>query len=221
MFSVIFEVQPKDAAHRDQYLAHARDLKPQLEQIDGFIDIERFARRDRESRMLSLSTWRDEKALIRWRTLEQHHDIQEKGRFEIFADYSLRVGEIISDSHVPPGQRLREQRFDQTEIGVAKIVTLDEYPPNAPGMSNEDARLERVSTFGILGLIEVGIFDSMYNPGKVLVLTAWRDEDARTGASHGANDASGLRRRTVRVVREYGMFDRREAPQYYRAIERS
>lgn len=221
MFSVMFEVQPKDAAHRDEYLAHAKDLKPQLEQIDGFIDIERFARRDHESRMLSLSTWRDEKALTRWRTFEQHHHIQEMGRFEIFADYSLRVGEIISDSHVPPGQQLREQRFDETEIGAAKIVTLDEHLPNAHETSSEDALLERLPTFGIQGLIDVGIFDSIYNPGKVLILTAWRDETARIGASHVANDASDVRRRIVRLVRQYGMFDRREAPQYYRAIERS
>lgn len=31
----------------------------------------------------------------------------------------------------------------------------------------------------------------------------------------------GARLRRVRVVRDYGMFDRREAPQFYPAIERA
>lgn len=209
MFSVIFELRPKDAAHRDEYLAHAKDLKPLLERIDGFIDNERFAKRDHDGRMLSLSTWRDEKALVRWRTLERHHHVQEKGRFEIFADYFLRVGEIISDSLVPRGEQLREQRFDETEVGAAKVVTL------------ETASSEPLLTIGSMqGPIEVGIFDSISNPGKVLILTAWRDDTARTGAAQAFSDARDVHRRTVRIVREYGMFDRREAPQYYRAIER-
>ena len=54
--------------------------------------------------MLSLSIWADEKAVIRWRTHAMHHGVQEKGRFEVFEDYHLRVGEITADTHVPPGQ---------------------------------------------------------------------------------------------------------------------
>jgi hypothetical protein len=37
MFSVIFEVQPRPE-HRDTYFARGRLLRPELEQIDGFVD---------------------------------------------------------------------------------------------------------------------------------------------------------------------------------------
>ena len=72
-------------------LSLAKQLKPKLEAIDGFIDNERFKSKRDERRVLSLSTWRDEKALVRWRTHGEHHRVQEKGRFEVFEDYRLRV----------------------------------------------------------------------------------------------------------------------------------
>src|ERR1700679_819927 len=103
MFAVIFEVKPRKERF-DDYLALAKTLKPELERIDGFIDNERFGSKRIEGRILSLSTWRDEKAVIRWRTLGVHHEIQAKGRLEIFEDYHLRVGEITADTHIPQGQ---------------------------------------------------------------------------------------------------------------------
>jgi len=221
VFSVIFEVHPKDAQHREEYLGHAKELKPELEQIDGFIDNERFESRNNEGRVLSLSTWRDEKAVVRWRTLPHHHEIQEKGRFEIFFDYYLRVGEITADTHIPEGQVLREQRFDETEIGSAHAVTIVEIPPSADGKSAEDAVAANQPVTGTAGLTDVEVFDSIYNPGKVLILAGWRDEPAIAGAPQSTDGKPDVRRRTVRVVREYGMYERREAPQYYRPVERT
>ena len=57
----------------------------------------------REGWILSLSNWRDEKSLVRWRTHRRHHEIQQKGRDEILADYHLRVGQITADNQVPTG----------------------------------------------------------------------------------------------------------------------
>ena len=111
MFAVIFEVNPKPEQW-ESYLGYARLLRPELEQIDGFIANERFSSRRREGWLLSLSIWRDEKAVIRWRTLAQHHEVQQKGRLEVFRDYHLRVGEIISDNQLPAGQNLPQQRLD-------------------------------------------------------------------------------------------------------------
>ena len=197
MFVVIFEVQPKPERW-DEYLELAKLLKPELEQIDGFIDNERFASRRTQGRLLSLSTWRDEKSVIRWRTFALHHQVQDKGRAEILRDYHLRVGEVVADTHIPDGQRLLQQRLDQTEVGAAKEVTvqegsIDALPPVGPG------------------LIDQELFDSIYTPGKSLLLGSWRD--AAPEATGG-----GLRHRRVRVVRDYGMRDRREAPQYYPAV---
>ena len=113
MFAVIFEVNPKPEQW-EAYLGYAKLLRPELEQIDGFIDNERFSSLRREGWLLSLSIWRDEKAVIRWRTRARHHEVQQKGRSEVFGDYHLRVGEIIADNRLPAGQVLREQRFDET-----------------------------------------------------------------------------------------------------------
>src|SRR6202041_2683608 len=117
--AVIFEVQPK-SDRWDQYLDLAKQLRPELEQIAGFIDNERYKSSRIEGRLLSLSTWADEKSVIRWRTHAMHHGVQEKGRFEVFEDYHLRVGEISADNEVPRGQKLKELRFDETEVGNAK-----------------------------------------------------------------------------------------------------
>src|SRR6266849_3002323 len=124
MFAVIFEVNPKPEQW-DAYLGYAKPLRPELERIDGFIDNERFSSMRRPGWLLSLSTWRDEKAVIRWRTFARHHEVQQKGRFEVFRDYHLRVGEITGDNQLAAGQSLREQRFDETEA-AAKLVALSE-----------------------------------------------------------------------------------------------
>src|SRR5687767_7961647 len=123
MFSVIFEVHPK-AERWDDYLGYARVLRPELERIDGFVDNIRYRSLTRPGWLVSLSNWRDEKALVRWRTHAAHHGVQERGRFEIFHDYHLRVGQITRDTGLPEGQSLAEQRLDETEAGAATTVML-------------------------------------------------------------------------------------------------
>lgn len=110
MFAVLFEVFPK-ADQWDAYLANAKALRPELEKIDGFIENIRYKSLTREGWILSWSQWRDEKAVVRWRTSMRHHFVQEKGRAEILRDYHLRVGQITQDSQVPAGQMLAEQRL--------------------------------------------------------------------------------------------------------------
>ncbi len=217
MFAVIFEVQPK-AEEMDTYLDLAMMLRPELERIEGFIDNERFTSQNTEGRILSLSTWRDEKAVIRWRTLGVHHSVQERGRTEVFADYHLRVGEITTDSQVPEGQSLRQERFDSTAIGKAQAVTITEVPPGAAILSPDVYN-------GAEGLVDWERYDGITIPGKGLWLASWRDEAAiaRWQASHaqrsGETENGTIRQRAVRIIRDYGMRDRREAPQYYPPVE--
>src|SRR5215467_6484888 len=116
MFAALFEVRPK-TTHWDAYLGTAKMLRPELENIDGFVDNIRYRSLTRDGWILSLSSWRDEKALVRWRTKMRHHQAQEKGRDEILADYHLRVGQVTADNQLPMGYVLNEQRFDETEVG--------------------------------------------------------------------------------------------------------
>ncbi len=96
MIAVIFEVSPKDG-HKQEYLDLAAYLRPFLDKIDGFISIERFESLYEPGKILSLSFWRDEKAVEEWRKLEQHRGIQAKGRAEVFENYQLRVASVMRD----------------------------------------------------------------------------------------------------------------------------
>jgi heme-degrading monooxygenase HmoA len=96
MIAVIFEVTPTPGRTQD-YLDLAASLRPELEKMDGFISIERFASLINDGKILSLSIWRDEEAVKRWRSLEAHRLAQAKGRSGIFADYRLRVASVIRD----------------------------------------------------------------------------------------------------------------------------
>jgi heme-degrading monooxygenase HmoA len=96
VIAVIFEVEPHDA-HRNDYFRIAADLRPLLDEIDGFISIERFQSLSDESRILSLSFWRDGAAVAQWRTLEAHRAAQSAGRAQIFRDYRLRIAHVVRD----------------------------------------------------------------------------------------------------------------------------
>ena len=224
MFAVIFEVQPKANKFKD-YLDLAKLLKPKLEAIEGFIDNERFESKRSKGRVLSLSTWADEKAVIRWRTQGEHHGVQEKGRSEVFEDYHLRVGEITADTAPPKAVAVTEQRFDATEIGEAKLVTITELEPREK--STLGAKADQLGAHlglraGTDGLIDQEVFESIYNPGKLLLLAGWRDaEAAKAWTPTKPYAAASLRHRHVRIIRDYGMSDRREAPQFYPDVKRA
>lgn len=96
MIAVIFEVEPAPG-ERQTYLDEAVDLKPVLETIDGFISVERFQSLASEARMLSLSFWRDEASIARWRNMPRHRAAQHMGRESVFAEYRLRIAAVIRD----------------------------------------------------------------------------------------------------------------------------
>jgi heme-degrading monooxygenase HmoA len=114
MIAVIFEVQPHPDKVGD-YLHAAERLRPLLNEIDGFISIERFESLSRPGRILSLSYWRDEYAVHQWRNVEAHRLVQAEARRNLFADYELRVATIVRHygmhdrSAAPDDSRLAHQ----------------------------------------------------------------------------------------------------------------
>ncbi len=96
MIAVIFEVIPTPG-RKQEYLDLATNLRPELDNIDGFISIERFASLTEEGKILSLSFWRDEQAVMEWRQLASHRAAQSRRRNGVFADYRLRVAGVIRD----------------------------------------------------------------------------------------------------------------------------
>ncbi len=112
MIAVIFEAEPH-ADRKQSYLDAAATLRPLLNEIDGFISIERFESLTIAGKVLSLSFWRDEEAVLRWRNVERHREIQSAGRNHIFAGYRLRVAQVVRDyglnerEQAPPDSRTR------------------------------------------------------------------------------------------------------------------
>jgi heme-degrading monooxygenase HmoA len=222
MFSVIFEVNRKPD-HLDEYLDLAKQLKPILHTIDGFVDNERFESQLRQGWLLSHSTWRDEKSVVRWRTEAEHHGVQEKGRFHIFQDYHLRVGEVVSDTAPPKEAPIREKRFDETEVGIAKYATFTEILPAVGSTFGAQAQTIPAHvglSLSVHGLKGHDVWKSIHIEGKFALVCAWGDlAAARSWNPSAFSGAKDIRHRIVRVVREYGMYDRREAPQYYADVE--
>ncbi len=112
MIAVIFEVTPHPE-RRAEYLDIAAELRPLLDEIDGFISIERFQSLADPSKILSLSFWRDDAAVAAWRQTEPHRAAQSIGRAEIFATYRLRIATVLRDyglhdrAEAPPDSRER------------------------------------------------------------------------------------------------------------------
>ena len=96
MIAVIFEVEPAPG-RTDDYLDIAAGLRPIVEDIDGFISIERFQSLVHPEKILSLSYWRDEDAVQAWRNVAEHRQAQEDGRHGIFSDYRLRIASVVRE----------------------------------------------------------------------------------------------------------------------------
>jgi heme-degrading monooxygenase HmoA len=96
MIAVIFEVWTA-AGEQPNYLELAAALRDDLARIDGFISVERFQSLTEPGKILSLSFFRDEEAVHRWRNHAGHRATQARGRNGVFADYRLRVASVIRD----------------------------------------------------------------------------------------------------------------------------
>jgi heme-degrading monooxygenase HmoA len=96
MIAVIFEFTPAQGRKQD-YLDLAAGLGAEVKDFDGFISIERFESITAPGRFVSISFWRDEEAVRKWRNVQKHREAQAKGRAGIFTSYRLRVASVIRD----------------------------------------------------------------------------------------------------------------------------
>lgn len=107
MYAVIFEFVPAEGRKKD-YFARAEALRRHLADMPGFISVERFESLSEPGKLLSLSFWRSEADIARWRNHDDHRASQRAGRSGIFADYRLRVARVMRDygpddrSQAPP-----------------------------------------------------------------------------------------------------------------------
>jgi hypothetical protein len=172
-----------------------------------------------------LSSWRDEKSVVRWRTARNHHLVQQKGRADILESYHLRVGEIFSDNRLPAGMELLNQRNDETEIGegtMATIITATR-PTGHPSNIVACSQFLGLDIFSGSALVDWDVYDAVLTPGDLCLMLVWKDCSAVRHFEDGERmllpDTHRIRH--VRIVRDYTMLDRREAPQYYPAVNRA
>lgn len=194
MFAVIFEVEPKPDRW-DDYLAQARALAPVLAGIDGFLEVRRHRGRNAPGRLLSLSLWRDEKSVIRWRREASHHAAQQAGRGGIFNDYRLRVAEVTHDDGAP----LARMRMDLTEAATPQALSILMLPPGTQAPALPPKAIDSV------------LYDDLSEPGRSVMLIGWPD---LISARFWQPPPAG-RRLEAAVIRAYGMRDRAEAPQFH------
>ncbi len=197
MFAVIFEVHPRVDGYQ-QYLDTAKELRPLLDEITGFQSIERFGSTTREGWILSLSFWTDEAALTEWRVLERHHQAQQVGRDKVFQDYRIRVGQVFHDEDFGSSVRIATRRSAYMDPVLRKMSFVTILEATGTILTDPDAEQ----------------FDSFYTEGKSALLRGWTDEAAATAYRDQAA-ATGHRLRIIEVERDYGMFDRHQAPQYF------
>ena len=96
MIGIIFEVWPK-TERKDEYLKTAAEMRAMLDELDGFISVERFESLTEPGKILSLSFFRDEETVERWRNTLEHRQAQAMGRNDFFDDYRIRVVETMRD----------------------------------------------------------------------------------------------------------------------------
>lgn len=218
MFSVLFEILP-GADQRGAHAALGESLVPELEQVPGFVDSVLYKSLLREGWLLSLSTWRDEKAVVRWRTSRHHHDAQVIGRAEMLEDYRFRVCEVTYDTEIPEGCALRDQRLDETEIGNGVAISLINAAQVPAWVASQNA--QEIALYLGFDLNSYGdcvswdVFEAIHTPGDIILLCSWKDQDSATEFAKYAMGPEDSRIRVSRIVRDYSMFDRREAPQYF------
>lgn len=212
LFAVVFEVKPHPA-RKDEYLQIAASLRPALEQIPGFLENERFRSSQRDGFLLSLSLWDNEKAVVHWRTLEQHHAAQVRGREGVLEDYRIRVGEVTRVAGRFADRDVGWMRQDQTEMGQAAALTIID------GALSDGSSLNPLTNTTHPQVVDSDVFQHLHTAERRAFLAGWRtQQDANNFADAAirSNDA-GANIYAIRVVRDYSLKDRREAPQYYPA----
>ena len=208
MIGLFFEVQTK-GGHRDQYLELAASLRPALDAMGGCLFIDRFQSVSRDNLLLSYQIWQDEGALTAWRVHARHHRVQEIGREAVFSDYRIRIAQVIHEAR-PKQPAWRPER---------------RTPYNDPARRAPTYVLAMESKSDTL-TVKAGwrhdAFASVYRPGQFAHLVDVPDPEA--GIAFGEKLFAEPTTEYVRifeVMRDYGMYERSEAPQYYPPVERS
>jgi heme-degrading monooxygenase HmoA len=203
MIALFFEVTPR-AGQQDRYLEIAGSLRGELEASGGLVYLDRLQSLSRPRTMLSHQLWADEAALARWRANGRHYGAQTSGRSQVFEDYRLRVGAVMAS------------RAETGAVEEAGTGTTYNDPSRQPERWMAIVRSQSRPFEGAGG----EAWQSVYTATQF----AWVGDvpDRARGLAliaDAALDACVSAAQLCLVSRDYGMFDRREAPQYFPAVK--
>jgi len=177
--------------------------------MGGCLFIDRFRSLTRENLLLSYQIWQDEGALAAWRVHGYHHKVQEIGREKVFSDYRIRVAQVIHEAR--PGQAVwqpdrRTPYNDPTRRPPTYVLAAESRRADLPA----ETEWQRDT------------FESVYREGRFAHLIDL--PDIQSGIEFGQrlfSDPTTEYFRVLEVMRDYGMYERAEAPQYYPPVERA
>ena len=204
MQTLLFEMTPRDG-HEDHYFTHAAKLRPILMQHDGLLFIERYRSLSRPGVILSHSLWRDEAAITRWRTDKNHHNSQTAGRYKHFEDYRIRISHALR-SYTNDGN---EEHWEVAGMYADPSTSADRFIAIVrTGMDPQSNQGE--------------VFESVSEDRSYLWLREFSiEQEGQDSIDLAIGDDSTIRAILARVSRDYGMFERAEAPQYFPPVKRS
>lgn len=196
MQALLFEVHPRPG-HEDHYFRRAAALRPLLAGHDGLHFLDRYRSESRPGIILSHSRWRDEAALARWRADGQHHAAQCAGRAEHFQDYRIRISHVLR-AMTETGEdtcHREDGAYTHPDANAARYLAI---LATRTTPATTDGETFRSVTDGA-ALLTVVHFDTPQDGHTLL-------DHVRSTTTHAM---------LCRVSRDYGMFDRGEAPQYF------
>ncbi len=208
MISQFFEVQMRPG-QVDRYLALAASLRPRLDAMGGCLFIDRFRSLTRDNLLLSYQIWQDEGSMIAWRVDAKHHTVQETGREQVFADYRIRIAQVVHEER-PGASVWRPERLSAYNDPVRRPPTF------VVASESRSARLPVETPW------TRDVFESVYRPGifaHLIDVPSAQDGMALGQRLH--DDPTTEYFRVFEVMRDYGMYDRKEAPQFYPPVSRS
>ena len=204
MIGLFFEVMPRPD-HEQAYFDIAATLRPELDKNPGLMFIDRFKSLIRPRIVLSHSHWRDEASLAGWRTHAKHHAAQIAGRTQHFEDYRLRIAQLAGE-WLPAG-------------GLRRFETTNGY--NDPALQQERFLIASTTRAPVEAHAESDVLASVSRDNEYIVLTpAVSLPDGLHAVEQLSRTGAMTSVRLYLVSRDYGMYERKEAPQYYAPIER-
>mgnify|MGYP000094091323 CR=1 FL=1 len=96
MIAMIFEFWLNDD-EVDNYTPYSGKMRQLVDEIEGFISVERYRSEYDPDKILALGFFRDETAVEKWRNHPAHRQAQQLGRQKYYTNYRLRMAEVVRD----------------------------------------------------------------------------------------------------------------------------